>query len=195
MQYSFSRLMTILALASCAALAQSQTKPGTQQPKTGTPQAQKTQEARGSLSASETKFVQEVLEGGRHEVEMARMAVNQASDAQVKSFARRLVTDHSAVNRKLEEIARKYGVAAADAKTGTERTSANEGVDPKTAPTSKAGAAERSGTPAAKTGKAPADTKGATADMDRLASLKGAEFDRAFVQIDDRQSREGHREV
>jgi putative membrane protein len=90
-----------------------------------------------SLKPSETRFVEETLNGGRHEVEMARMALTQGADGEVKSFAQRLVNDHSAVNTKLEQIAKANNVST---------------------------------------------TAAAKADDNHLAGLRGADFDKAFVQ-------------
>jgi putative membrane protein len=90
-----------------------------------------------TLTPAETSFVQEKLKGGRQEVEMARMALSQGSDKDVKSFAQRLVNDHSAANAKLEKMAKNNSVA----------------VD---------------STPPARD--------------EHMAGLRGADFDKAFVQ-------------
>lgn len=59
------------------------------------------------LTDTEKTFVQEALESGRHEVAMGKMAAKQASDATVKTYAKKLVSDHTAANKKLEGIAKK----------------------------------------------------------------------------------------
>jgi putative membrane protein len=68
--------------------------------------------AANHLNTEEADFVKTTLAGGRHEVDMAKMALAQGSDAKVKEFAQRLVNDHTAVNRKLEDLAKKNGVTA-----------------------------------------------------------------------------------
>lgn len=95
------------------------------------------------------------------------MSRTKATDSKVKSFAQRLVKDHSAANAKMEEIARKNNVSvseaasssAGDSKTGKERTSANTCKNAKTS------------TP---TSAHPEDSE--------PSGLQGTEFDKAFVK-------------
>jgi putative membrane protein len=112
MQHTRVALM-VLAGASLA-IAQSQTQPD----KARNPQSDPSRASDRSrtdstnpsastkgLSASEESFVREALEGGHHEVDLAKTAVKKASDPKVKAFAQRLVKDHTAANHKLETIA------------------------------------------------------------------------------------------
>jgi len=119
------------------------------------------------ISSSDTKFIQDTLQSGRHEVEMARTALTRASDAKVKSYAQRLVNDHTAANTKLETIARNHQVADVDQpnssastdKSGRERTSTSQtGIDAKT------------------------NTPVGQSD-DHLMTLNGAEFDREYARM------------
>jgi len=68
--------------------------------------------AGGQLTETEKSFVQEAMEGGRHEVEMGKMASKQAGDPSVKAYGKKLVSDHTQANKKLEAIAKKNGMTA-----------------------------------------------------------------------------------
>jgi len=62
--------------------------------------------ANGSgLARGDVKFIEEAAKGGLAEVELGKLAAKQAQDAAVKSFAERMVKDHSAANDKLKPIA------------------------------------------------------------------------------------------
>src|SRR3954465_1971092 len=63
-----------------------------------------------SLSAADRTFMQKAAEGGMKEVEMGRMGEQQAKSADVKSFGKRMVTDHSKANSELMALAQKKGV-------------------------------------------------------------------------------------
>lgn len=63
-----------------------------------------------SLSAADREFMRKAAEGGMKEVEMGRMGEQQAQNADVKSFAKRIVTDHSKANNELMALAQKKGV-------------------------------------------------------------------------------------
>lgn len=58
----------------------------------------------GNLNASDEQFVREAISSGHHEVEMGQMALKQSTDPQVKSLAQRLIKDHTAAGKKLEEF-------------------------------------------------------------------------------------------
>jgi len=63
-----------------------------------------------ALSASETSFVNHAAEDGMFEVEIAKVAATKATDPAVKSFAQRLVDDHTAANDKLRQIAASHNI-------------------------------------------------------------------------------------
>lgn len=56
-------------------------------------------------------FVTQASQAGMAEVELSKLAMNKASDAQVKSFANTMVQDHSKANMELKAIADKQGLA------------------------------------------------------------------------------------
>jgi putative membrane protein len=64
----------------------------------------------GALSTSDRTFINKAPKGGEMEVTMGNVAVQNATNADVKSFGQRMVTDHSKANEELESIAEKKGV-------------------------------------------------------------------------------------
>jgi len=56
-------------------------------------------------------FARHAAIGGMTEVELGRLAVDRASNAQVKEFGQRMVVDHSRANVELEAAARAQGIA------------------------------------------------------------------------------------
>jgi putative membrane protein len=62
-----------------------------------------TMSSKGSMSA--TNFAKQVAMGGMAEVEISRIATTQGSNADVKSFAQRMVDDHSKANDELKALA------------------------------------------------------------------------------------------
>src|ERR1041385_8058656 len=62
-----------------------------------------------SLSAKDKAFMKKAAKGGMMEVAMGRMAERNAQSDDVKSFGKRMVTDHSKANDELKSIASKKG--------------------------------------------------------------------------------------
>lgn len=120
-----------------------------------------------SISPEEVKFVQDSLNVGRREVDIARLALKNGSSAETRAFAQHVIDDHTTANLRLELIAREYAIhipeyfpspSSPAYKSGQERTSMNwSGIDPKT-------------------------NMGVGRTADRLAILRGPSFDRAFAQ-------------
>ena len=63
-----------------------------------------------SLSEKDRTFMKKAAKGGEMEVAMGKMAAQKATNADVKSFGDRMVTDHSKANEQLKSIAEKKGV-------------------------------------------------------------------------------------
>jgi putative membrane protein len=88
----------------------------------------------GKLNSADAQFVRDVQASGHHEIEMAQLALKRSTDAQVKSLAQRLVNDHTAAGKKLEEVAKMNGLlltsAATEARKDVDtRTDDNKHVD------------------------------------------------------------------
>src|SRR5436309_5293 len=65
--------------------------------------------AASSLSEKDKTFVKKAAKGGTMEVEMGKLAEQNAKSDDVKSFGKRMVTDHSKAGDELKAIADKKG--------------------------------------------------------------------------------------
>jgi putative membrane protein len=63
-----------------------------------------------SLSAKDKTFMKKAAKGGMMEVAMGRLAEQNGKSEDVKSFGKRMVTDHSKANNELKSIAEQKGV-------------------------------------------------------------------------------------
>jgi len=63
------------------------------------------------LSTADQKFVTEAAQGGMEEVELGKLAVSNAANADVKTFGQRMVDDHGKANDQLKQVAQTKGVA------------------------------------------------------------------------------------
>ena len=63
-----------------------------------------------SLSPKDKTFMKKAAKGGMFEVAMGTLAEQKAQNEDVKSFGKRMVTDHSKANDELKSIASKKGV-------------------------------------------------------------------------------------
>jgi len=88
------------------AMAPSDTAPGA--PATPAPSAAPASPA--NLSAADKRFVTEAAEGGIAEVQLAQMAQQKTQDATVKTFAQRMIDDHTPNNEQLVKLATEKGL-------------------------------------------------------------------------------------
>jgi len=63
-----------------------------------------------SLSANDKKFMKKAAKGGMMEVAMGKLAEEKGQSDDVKSFGKRMVTDHSNANDELKKIAAQKNV-------------------------------------------------------------------------------------
>ena len=63
-----------------------------------------------SLSAKDKTFIHKAAKGGMMEVAMGNLAAQNGQSDDVKSFGKRMVTDHRKANEELKSIAAKKGV-------------------------------------------------------------------------------------
>jgi len=76
----------------------------------GAARAETTPTSEGSsVSAKDKTFMKKAAKGGMMEVAMGKMAEQNAQSEDVKSFGKRMVTDHSKANDELKSIASKKG--------------------------------------------------------------------------------------
>ena len=75
--------------------------------------------ARANDASNDHAFVEKMAQAGIAEVKLGQLAAERASNAQVKQFGRRMVTDHQKANNELKQVASKMAVqlpAETDAK-------------------------------------------------------------------------------
>ena len=80
----------------------------------GTPAAASGAMPAGPLNTADKTFVTKAAAGGLFEVEVAKLAVDKATDPAVKSFATMLVDQHSAANAELKALAAMRNVKLPD---------------------------------------------------------------------------------
>jgi len=70
----------------------------------------KTESAAGTLSAKDKAFMRKAAKGGMMEVAMGKLAEQNGQSEDVKTFGKRMVTDHTNANDELMVLAEKKGV-------------------------------------------------------------------------------------
>lgn len=63
------------------------------------------------LTASDTRFVRRQLEGNLAEIQMAQLALQQSQDQNIRAFAQKMITDHTASQQTLMPIAQGHNIA------------------------------------------------------------------------------------
>ena len=66
--------------------------------------------SKSSLSGGDRKFIEHAAEGGKEEVALGKLAVERASNPEVKAFGQMMVDDHSKANTELESLAQQKGI-------------------------------------------------------------------------------------
>jgi putative membrane protein len=67
--------------------------------------------AASAASDPDHKFYKTAAEGGLAEVQLGQLAEDKASDDAIKKFGAKMVTDHSAANQKLEQLAQSKNIS------------------------------------------------------------------------------------
>jgi putative membrane protein len=126
-----------------------------------------------TISGEDNKFVIEAAHGNMMEVNLARTALDKSTNPDVKQFAQRMIDDHSKANTELQQLATQKGitlpatdVALTDEGTGqsTDQTMTDTNERHARVDTHSKGLKEQS-------------------EMNKLAGLSGADFDRAYVNM------------
>lgn len=76
------------------------------QPSPGTSQSQPT-----TISAQDQQFVTQAAQGGLAEIQLGQLAQKRAASESVKGYARRMVNEHTRVNKELAQLANQKGIA------------------------------------------------------------------------------------
>ena len=66
------------------------------------------------VTESDREFAIKAAMGGKHEVELGRLAADRASDSDVKAFANRMIQDHSRAGDELTQTTSRLGIKAPD---------------------------------------------------------------------------------
>jgi putative membrane protein len=66
------------------------------------------------ISTADSNFVKEAAEGGLAEVEMGKLAVEKASNPEVRKFGQRMIDDHTQANERLKNVASSQGITPPD---------------------------------------------------------------------------------
>lgn len=69
---------------------------------------------RDTLRAMDSDFLREANNGNLKEIELARVAVRQTTNEKVRTFAQRLIDDHTKMNKEVTELARNKGLDLGD---------------------------------------------------------------------------------
>jgi putative membrane protein len=121
---SFTRTLNrcFLAAALCCIplglMAQAYPQDGTHQPD----ERQSNSPNMSQLSSADKAFVDKAAQGGMAEVELGNLAMQKATNPDVKEFAQRMVHDHSKANQELSQIANREGISV------PKKLSANEAM-------------------------------------------------------------------
>src|SRR5215469_5821865 len=75
--------------------------------------------ARVPEGPSDAQIVGIVLAADQIDIDYGKIALQKSKDKKVREFAQRMVTDHSAVQKSVVELAGKLGVKAEDSQTST----------------------------------------------------------------------------
>lgn len=74
---------------------------------------------RAQQGPSDAQIMGIVLAADQIDIDYGKIALQKSKDAKVREFAQRMVTDHSAVQKSVVELAGKIGVKAEDSQTST----------------------------------------------------------------------------
>jgi putative membrane protein len=74
-----------------------------------------TNDNQGQLSLRDFKFVKSAAQGGRMEVTLGQVAVQNGQDQAVRDFGTKMIQDHAAVNQKLIQLISLKGATVSDA--------------------------------------------------------------------------------
>ena len=105
-----NRILSRLSIIGIAISALCLAAPAGAQTKSNSGANERMEAKTGSLNEKDRTFMKKAAKGGEMEVTMGNMAAQNATNADVKSFGERMVTDHSKANEQLKSIAEKKGV-------------------------------------------------------------------------------------
>jgi putative membrane protein len=78
--------------------------------------------AADKLSSGDQRFIKDAAAGGIAEVQFGKLASEKAASPQVKDFGKKMVTDHSKVNKELQHLASTNNVQISDKLEGKHKS-------------------------------------------------------------------------
>lgn len=139
-----------------------------------------------ALDSDDSKFLQDAAHDGMMEVQLGRLALDKATDPEVKHFAQRLIDDHSQANSDLMALASRKGVALSTMSDMAMASSNRQRADQATSTSQVMDQQSATQTSATKERHARVDTKAMLKDqkkLNKLSRLSGDAFDREFVEM------------
>jgi putative membrane protein len=115
MQTPFRTLALALAattFAAGAAAQPGQTSPAAQNQMTG--QTTGAKKANADLPRADRSFMEKAAQSDQTELQASKLAQSKAADADVKSFASHIITDHTKASQELKQLAQSKGVQLPD---------------------------------------------------------------------------------
>lgn len=82
------------------------------------------QEVNGTLSPS--AFVTQVYQDGLGEIQLSQLAVQQATDDQVRNYAQRMIDEHTQVNNQISTLAQQKNITLPNGLTPSQQAAANQ---------------------------------------------------------------------
>jgi putative membrane protein len=131
----------------------------------GAPPTQGGTATSGKLSRGDEKFVKDACMAGMKEVHMGKLGVQKAQNEQVKTYAQRLIDDHTKANTELKQLASQKGLTLPDDKFASSGETTSDSDRTKVRESESA------------------DHKEHQAHLKKLEALSGTEFDREFVRM------------
>jgi putative membrane protein len=81
-------------------------------------QTQPRDDKANATASADMEFARKAAEGGKKEVESAKMAASKATNADVKAYANRLIADHTKANNELQSLMKNKRMSPAPADKG-----------------------------------------------------------------------------
>ncbi len=100
----------------------------------------------GKLKHSDKKFLTKVAEGDQLEIALAQLAIERASNPDVRAYAQQLASDHLALSQQLTQLAETKGIAADVAEYAPNTTAADLNTAATTTTPTRSGLASNSAT-------------------------------------------------
>lgn len=142
------------------------------------------------VKRGEKRFITKVAKSGPKEVAIAQLAVERASNPQVKSYAQQIISDHRKMNQELVQLAQQKGIELEGALAGVALGHSASGSATHTSSTGTStsgtdattGTAGTTGTMVGSTAAVPEEIR-SDRHYRNLAEKSGAEFDQEFVEM------------